>query len=161
MVGSLQYVIARDENVFSDPSAFKPERWLRESGENTVSSTFASVPFGFGPRQCIGRRLAELELYLALARVSLSAVAVRRNYLKKVSRQKMTIGRLRINTRCGLPYVRHFHTMHTGYGTFHCDSMKYDLMLHFKYAVCRMKMPYVLESAASLLSTSFSVLSVR
>ena len=74
MVGSLQYVIARDENVFSDPNAFKPERWLRESGENTVSSTFASVPFGFGPRQCIGRRLAELELYLALARVSLSAV---------------------------------------------------------------------------------------
>ena len=28
---------------------------------------------------------------------------------------------------CVVPYVRHFLT---GYGIFHCDSMKYDLMLH-------------------------------
>ena len=36
----------------------------------------------------------------------------------------------------------------------HCDSMKYDLMLHWitlKYAVSRMKMPYVRESASSLI----------
>ena len=33
-----------------------------------------------------------------------------------------------------------------GYGIFHCDSMKYDLVLHWitmKYAVSRMKMPHV------------------
>ncbi|XP_072052037.1 1,25-dihydroxyvitamin D(3) 24-hydroxylase, mitochondrial-like [Amphiura filiformis] len=70
MVGSLQYVIGRDEKVFPDPNSFKPERWLRETSHSNVSSTFASVPFGFGPRMCIGRRLAELELHLALARIS-------------------------------------------------------------------------------------------
>ncbi len=74
MVGSLQYVIGRDEKVFPDPDSFKPERWLRES--SNVSSTFASVPFGFGPRMCIGRRLAELELYLALARVCTHFISI-------------------------------------------------------------------------------------
>ena len=71
MVGSLQYVIGRDEEVFPDATSFKPERWLRENSgsTNNVSSTFGSIPFGFGSRQCVGRRLAELELHLALARV--------------------------------------------------------------------------------------------
>ena len=32
-----------------------------------------------------------------------------------------------------VPYVRHFYT---GYGTFHCDSMKYDLVLHWITMKC-------------------------
>ncbi|XP_038078520.1 cytochrome P450 27C1-like [Patiria miniata] len=72
IIGSLQYVIGRDPKVFEEPNSFRPERWLRDnSGRMHCSnSSFASVPFGFGPRMCIGRRIAELELNLALAKIS-------------------------------------------------------------------------------------------
>ena len=53
---------------------------------------------------------------------------------------------------CAVPYVRHFHM---GYGKFHCDFMKYDLMLHWitmEYAVPRMKMPHVWDCTISVLT---------
>ena len=43
------------------------------------------------------------------------------------------------NGDCAPPYVRNFQTW---YGIFHCDSMKYNLMLHWitvEYAASRMK----------------------
>ena len=51
---------------------------------------------------------------------------------------------------CVVPNVRH---LYTGYGIFHCDSIKYDLMLHWitkEYAVFRMKMPHVRDCAISV-----------
>lgn len=63
------YAMGRDENVFKDANEFKPERWLRKHEENNEKiNSFASLPFGFGTRMCIGRRLAEMELHLLLAR---------------------------------------------------------------------------------------------
>ena len=55
---------------------------------------------------------------------------------------------------CAVPYVRHFHT---GYGIFHSDSKRYNLMLHWitmEYAVSRLKMPYIWDCAISVLSAS-------
>nr|XP_046165682.1 1,25-dihydroxyvitamin D(3) 24-hydroxylase, mitochondrial-like [Oncorhynchus gorbuscha] len=52
-----------NEEYFHDSSRFKPERWLKES---STINPFAHVPFGVGKRMCIGRRLAELQLQLAL-----------------------------------------------------------------------------------------------
>uniref|UniRef100_A0A8C6XA49 Cytochrome P450 family 27 subfamily B member 1 n=1 Tax=Naja naja TaxID=35670 RepID=A0A8C6XA49_NAJNA len=60
------YATSRDETYFSDPNSFQPERWLHK---NASHHPYASIPFGFGKRSCIGRRIAELEVYLALARV--------------------------------------------------------------------------------------------
>lgn len=50
-----------NEEYFNDWTQFKPERWLQKN-----INPFAHVPFGIGKRMCIGRRLAELQLQLAL-----------------------------------------------------------------------------------------------
>lgn len=53
---------------FYEPDMFRPERWL--VGEDVRFSNDrlnASLPFGTGPRVCIGRNLAYLEMRLLLA----------------------------------------------------------------------------------------------
>ena len=63
---------SRDPSVFSEPESFQPDRWLRNKGtENSrIQHPFGSVPFGYGVRSCLGRRIAELEMKLLLSRVS-------------------------------------------------------------------------------------------
>jgi len=56
------YATAVSERHFKNALEFKPERWLREIKKEIHS--FAFLPFGFGPRMCIGSRIAELEMYL-------------------------------------------------------------------------------------------------
>jgi cytochrome P450 len=62
------YAACRNEEIFEQPNEFMPERWDREEGHKIHA--FASLPFGYGIRSCVGRRIAELELYLAIARMS-------------------------------------------------------------------------------------------
>ncbi|XP_064599218.1 cytochrome P450 27C1-like [Liolophura sinensis] len=61
------YTMSRNEEFFEKPDEFIPERWSREEKE---FHPFSSLPFGFGSRSCVGRRISELEMYLTLARVS-------------------------------------------------------------------------------------------
>ncbi|XP_071752572.2 cholesterol side-chain cleavage enzyme, mitochondrial [Centroberyx gerrardi] len=55
------YAMGRDPKVFLRPEQYQPSRWLR-----TESHYFRSLGFGFGPRQCLGRRIAETEMQLFL-----------------------------------------------------------------------------------------------
>lgn len=56
--------MGRDPKVFFRPEQYQPSRWLR-----TEMHYFRSLGFGFGPRQCLGRRIAEAEMQLFLIHV--------------------------------------------------------------------------------------------
>ncbi|XP_047437456.1 cytochrome P450 27C1 [Mugil cephalus] len=62
------YSTSMDEENFPDASEFRPDRWIRKDATDRVDN-FGSVPFGYGIRSCIGRRIAELEMHLALTRL--------------------------------------------------------------------------------------------
>lgn len=50
------------EDVYADPKAFKPERFLDQK-----FSPYEFIPFGNGARRCVGSALAQYELKLAIA----------------------------------------------------------------------------------------------
>ncbi|KAK6475254.1 cholesterol side-chain cleavage enzyme [Huso huso] len=55
------YAMGRNPQIFPRPLQYNPARWLK--GEIHY---FKSLSFGFGPRQCLGRRIAEIEMQLFL-----------------------------------------------------------------------------------------------
>jgi cytochrome P450 len=52
---------------FHEPDAFRPERWLGENEKYANDHLNASLPFGTGPRVCLGKNLAYLEMLLITA----------------------------------------------------------------------------------------------
>lgn len=59
--------MGRSPAVFVQPLRYAPERWLRKDDHS-----FKALAFGFGARQCIGRRFAEAEMMLFLMHVSVA-----------------------------------------------------------------------------------------
>lgn len=49
------YSVHRDPNYFPDPNRFDPERFSDENKNNIKQ--FSYLPFGIGPRQCLGNLL--------------------------------------------------------------------------------------------------------
>lgn len=50
------------------PEKFMPERWMK-SGSNLKLHPFASLPYGYGARMCLGRRFADLEIQVLLSKL--------------------------------------------------------------------------------------------
>ncbi|XP_060660706.1 probable cytochrome P450 12c1, mitochondrial [Drosophila nasuta] len=62
-----------DERYYPRAKEFLPERWLREqSNENEKlvvdnPSPFVYLPFGFGPRMCVGKRIVDMEMEITVS----------------------------------------------------------------------------------------------
>lgn len=68
-------VIGWDDKHFEQHQKFIPERWLKGSASDECPirnkkdlHPYIYLPFGHGPRTCIGRRFAELEVEVMILR---------------------------------------------------------------------------------------------
>ncbi|KAI8661121.1 hypothetical protein NCS55_00981300 [Fusarium keratoplasticum] len=74
-VGINPYVAGRNKGIWGeDADTYRPERWLQDEGETDAAYkerlrlyNAADLTFGGGSRVCIGRNLAQLELYKIVA----------------------------------------------------------------------------------------------
>jgi cytochrome P450 len=60
-----QYLLHRDPRFFPDPLTFDPDRWLDPQSRGRPKMAY--IPFGAGPRACIGEGFAWMEGVLLLA----------------------------------------------------------------------------------------------
>nr|XP_034828092.1 cytochrome P450 6B4-like isoform X2 [Maniola hyperantus] len=58
------YHIQRNPKYFPEPEVFRPERFFGEEKKNIKPYTY--MPFGEGPRTCIGMRFAKMPMHAAL-----------------------------------------------------------------------------------------------
>ncbi len=55
------YLVQHDPEIYPDPHAFRPERFLDSS-----PGTYTWIPFGGGPRRCLGASFAMLEMKVVI-----------------------------------------------------------------------------------------------
>ncbi|XP_056421985.1 cytochrome P450 3A9-like isoform X2 [Hyla sarda] len=61
------YVLHHDPEFWTEPEEFHPERFSKENKETHTPYTF--LPFGDGPRNCIGMRFAMLSMKVAITAI--------------------------------------------------------------------------------------------
>jgi len=59
------YVLHRHPGFWEEPDTFNPERFSPENLKN--HNKYAYIPFGAGPRQCIGNNFGLMEAALVMA----------------------------------------------------------------------------------------------
>jgi cytochrome P450 len=62
------YLVHHDPDIYPDPYAFRPERFLEREG-GSAPGTYTWIPFGGGRRRCLGASFALLEMRIALRAV--------------------------------------------------------------------------------------------
>jgi cytochrome P450 len=60
------FLMHRDPAAWDEPEEFRPHRFLADTGRRPCQY----IPFGAGPRQCIGRPFAVMEMHLVLASIA-------------------------------------------------------------------------------------------
>ncbi|XP_029995475.1 cytochrome P450 3A27-like isoform X2 [Sphaeramia orbicularis] len=61
------YTLHRDPALWTEPEVFNPERFSKENKDNI--DPYAFLPFGAGPRNCIGMRFALVMMKLAIVQI--------------------------------------------------------------------------------------------
>lgn len=67
----MHQLMARLEENFVEPEKYIPERWIKGDAQESHHHPYTVLPFGFGTRMCMGRRLVELEMQLLTIKVGL------------------------------------------------------------------------------------------
>ncbi|XP_016361510.1 cytochrome P450 3A30-like [Sinocyclocheilus anshuiensis] len=67
LVGIPTYVLCRDPQLWESPDEFRPERFSPESKSEINQYIF--MPFGLGPRNCIGMRFAQMIMKLLVVKL--------------------------------------------------------------------------------------------
>jgi cytochrome P450 len=62
------YLIHQDPALFNEPQSFDPDRWC--PGANKQPPRGSHIPFGAGPRKCVGANFGVTEATLALASIA-------------------------------------------------------------------------------------------
>jgi cytochrome P450 len=86
MIMIAPWVIHRHAKYWQDPHAFDPDRFVAEREAQILPGTY--LPFGLGPRVCVGAGFAQLEASLILARLC------RRYDFEILSRRVQPVARL-------------------------------------------------------------------
>ncbi|XP_028396962.1 cytochrome P450 10-like [Dendronephthya gigantea] len=70
---SYEFLHSIDERYYgADAKQFVPERWMRDdAGKKREFNSFTMLPFGFGVRMCLGRRMAEALIYTVTSKLLL------------------------------------------------------------------------------------------
>ena len=74
VVGTCHYAVHHNPDYFPGPFEYRPERWIVDSAHGVTEEAVALAqsafcPFSLGPRGCIGRGMAYMELLTTLARL--------------------------------------------------------------------------------------------
>lgn len=70
LVMASAHLAGRDAAAWEDPLRFDPERFVDMDPERKALADLGWIPFGRGPRACIGFALAQMELTLIIARLA-------------------------------------------------------------------------------------------
>ncbi|KAF5282396.1 hypothetical protein FQA39_LY17593 [Lamprigera yunnana] len=67
LISAFTSITSQSEQYFSKSHIYNPQRWLRDTAKGI--HPFASLPFGYGPRMCPGKRIAEQEMIILLKKI--------------------------------------------------------------------------------------------
>jgi cytochrome P450 len=92
------WVLHRHKLYWPDPQEFRPERFLPENAEKI--ERFAYIPFGTGPRVCLGKHLGLLEATMLFAMTA-------RNFKLRLKPGTVVepLGRMTLRPRWGMPMI--------------------------------------------------------
>ncbi|KAK9777194.1 hypothetical protein AB5N19_12276 [Seiridium cardinale] len=69
-VATVSFIVQRDPKLYApDPEVYRPERWLEADAQEASEMEASQFVFGVGPRMCLGKDIATMELWKLLPQI--------------------------------------------------------------------------------------------